>query len=99
MSWNDDSTRCQYHVNLHFVMCKLTIDGSEIQVIHSILQLVPLGSMELCQSKPYRFYPSSYTNASTHKSGIRDNGRTFLLLHCTSELCNVHVTCNFNSSF
>ena len=53
MSWNDDSTRCQYHVNLHFVMCKLTIDGSEIQVIHSILQLVPLGSMELCQSKPY----------------------------------------------
>ena len=52
--WNP-STQSPYHMDLHCVVCKCRIDGGEIQVIHSILQLVPLGSMELRQSKSHRF--------------------------------------------
>ena len=42
-------------MNLHSMVCKVRIDGGEIQVIHSILQLIPLGSVELRQSKSHRF--------------------------------------------
>ena len=55
MSIGDPSTQSPYHMNLHCVACKRRVDGGEIQVIHSILQLVPLGSMELRQSKSHRF--------------------------------------------
>ena len=55
MSSGDPSTQSPYHMDLHCVVCKVRIDGGEIQVIHSILQLVPFGSMELRQSKSHRF--------------------------------------------
>ena len=55
MSRWDPSTQSPYHMNLHSMVCKRRVDGGEIQVIHSILQLIPLGSMELRQSKSHRF--------------------------------------------
>lgn len=55
MSRWDPLTQSPYHMNLHSMVCKCRIDGGEIQVIHSILQLIPLGSMELRQSKSHRF--------------------------------------------
>ena len=52
--WNP-LTQSPYYMNLHSMVCKVRVDGGEIQVIHSILQLIPLGSMELRQSKSHRF--------------------------------------------
>ena len=55
MSRRNPSIQSPYHMNLHSMVCKVRVDGGEIQVIHSILQLIPLGSMELRQSKSHRF--------------------------------------------